>query len=137
MATSSDGVDQLLFGRDPGLSTTLVAVAGGAFFLAAGVRTLSLLSAPTPAFGTLWSVVAATMLLLAGASAYLNDGLMISIALAAGVGLGFFTPEIALGPRELEADALRSITSGTLSGVVFGAVGFAVGAVLCRLRRRL
>lgn len=138
MPRLSDRTDDLLFGRDPHTSTKLVALAGGLFFVAAGVRLLAaLLGTAAPTFDALWTGVGVAMLLLATWGAYLNDGLLLSVALAGGLGLGFFLPGVALDLAHAGEVTLLALTSGTLSGIGLGIVGFVVGAVLRRIRDRL
>lgn len=124
-----DTADVLLFGRDPRRSVRLTAVAAGLFvvslFAHLPVRYLTPLSLTGPAtLGTLFG----TMFVAAAANAYVNDGLLVSVALAAGVGLGFYAPAIVFDVGSPGDATLFALAVGTTSAVVAGVLGFAVGA---------
>lgn len=132
---SRDAVDTLLFGEQPALSAQFVRVAGGLFVLALfahlPVRYLDGLSMSDP---TVTAAVSLAMLVAAAVAAYVNSGLLISIALSAGVGVGFYAPAILFELRNPGEATLWILAVGSLSSVAVGVVGFAVGSGVRRLR---
>jgi hypothetical protein len=132
--SSRDRVDRLLFGRDVLLSTKLVQSAGVLFVVSLlvylAVRSFSSLALTEPPV-TVALVLA--MFVVATGSAYRNDGALVSVALAAGIGLGFYLPAIAYHLGEPGDVTLWVLAVGTISSVLVGAVGFVAGAVLRRL----
>ncbi|QKY19769.1 hypothetical protein B4589_005005 [Halolamina sp. CBA1230] len=128
-----DAVDTLLFGEEPALSAQLVRVAGGLFFVALfahlPVRYLGSTS-DTVVVGA----VAVAMFAVAAGAAYVNDGLLVSIALAAGIGVGFYAPAILFELRDPGNATLWILAVGSFSSLVAGVLGFAVGGGARRLR---
>lgn len=126
--------DALLFGRDPERSTRLLLAAAVLFvvsFLAhLPVRFLDPVSTTGRAAV---AAVLGTMFLVALAGAYANDGLLVSVALAAGVGIGFYAPVVLFDLADPGDETLWVLAVGTVSGVVTGVFGFAVGAGSRRL----
>lgn len=131
-----DAVDTLLFGRDTLLSAQLVWVAGALFvvslFAHLPVRYLPFVSLTGPGVTT---AVFLAMFLVAAGAAYLNDGLLVSIALASGIGIGFYAPAIVFHLQDPGEVTLWVLAVGTISSVLVGAVGFVVGAGGRRLLR--
>lgn len=128
-----DAVDTLLFGEKPALSAQLVRVAAGLFFLALFVHL------PVRYFGStsdtaVVAAVAIAMFAVAAGAAYVNDGLLVSIALAAGIGIGFYAPAILFELRQPGDATLWILAVGSLSSLVAGVIGFAVGGGVRRLR---
>lgn len=130
-----DSVDRLLFGRDMVLSRRFVWLAGalfvGALFAHLPIRYL-------PGFTlsnmVLLAVICIAMVLVATVAAYLNDGVLVSISLAAGIGLGFYVPAILFDLQALGEVTLWVLAVGTISAVGAGILGFLTGAGLRRLR---
>jgi hypothetical protein len=129
-----DAVDTLLFGRDTRLSTRMVWVAGALFvlslFVHLPVRYLSFLSLTGHAVTT---ALFLSMFLVAAGAAYLNDGLFVAVALAAGIGIGFYAPGILFHLGNPGEVTLWVLAVGTISSVGVGVVGFVVGAGARRL----
>ncbi|MEF8800470.1 MAG: hypothetical protein V5A38_06280 [Halolamina sp.] len=129
-----DTVDTLLFGRDTRLSTRLVWVAAALFvvslFVHLPVRYLPVLS--LTGYAVTW-VLFLSMFLVAAGAAYLNDGLFVAVALAAGIGIGFYAPGIIFHLGDPGEVTLWVLAVGTISSVGIGVVGFFVGAGARRL----
>ena len=130
--------DRLIFGRDPRLSVRLLAVAGGLFVL------MFLVHLPTRYVGPLALGIGFALPLLVGLAtvaaavgAYLNDGLLVSVALAGGVGYGFFFPLVIFDLAYPSETVLWALGTGAGFGVVSGVVGFVVGALARRVVARL
>lgn len=126
---SRDRADRLLFGRNVLLSTKLVQVAGMLFvvslFVHFVVRSLPMLSLTGP---VVTAAVFVSMFLVAAGAAYRNDGALVSVALASGIGIGFYAPAIVFNLANPGEVTLWVLAVGTISSVLTGAVGFAVGA---------
>ena len=130
-----DEVDVLLFGRNPALSGQLARVAGGLFVLSLfAYLPVRYLDAVAPDDAIVTAVLGLAMVSAAAVAAYANDGLFPAIAVAAGIGVGFYAPAILFELRDPSEAAVWILVVGSLSSVVAGAVGFAVGAGLKRLR---
>ncbi|NHX35920.1 MULTISPECIES: hypothetical protein [Halolamina] len=131
---SRDAVDTLLFGEQPALSAQFVRVAAGLFVLALfahlPVRYLDGISMTDPG---VTAVLVVVMLTVAAVAAYVNSGVLVSIALAAGVGVGFYAPAILFELRSPGEATLWILAAGSFSSVVVGVVGFAVGIGLHRV----
>lgn len=129
-------VDVLLFGRDPVRSTRLLFVAAVLFvvslFAHLPVRYLGPVSVTGP---TILALVFTTMFLVAAAGAYVNGGLLVAVALAAGVGIGFYAPVVLFDLANLGDATLWVLAVGNVSAVVTGVLGFAAGAGGHRLLR--
>lgn len=129
-----DAVDTLLFGETPALSAQFVRVAGALFVLSLfahlPVRYLDGVSMSDP---TVTAVLVLAMLVAAAIAAYVNQGALISIALAAGIGVGFYAPAILFELQEPGEATLWVLAVGSFSSVAVGAVGFAVGTGLRRV----
>lgn len=124
-----DAVDTLLFGRNLALSTQLIQVAGGLFVLALFAHLPArYVSAVSLTGQGVTAAVFLSMFLVAASAAYLNDGALVSVALAAGIGIGFYAPAIAFHFRNPGDVTLWVLAVGTISSVGVGAVGFLVGA---------
>ena len=129
-----DRVDALLFGEQPALSAQLVRVAGALFFVALFAHLpVRYLDGVTVSDDVVIGVVAVAMFVVAAVAAYVNRGLLVSIALAAGIGVGFYAPAIVFELRDPGDATLWVLAVGSFSSVAVGAVGFAVGAGLDRL----
>lgn len=131
---SRDRADRLLFGRDVLLSTKLVQLAGVLFvvslFVHLAVRSLSALSLTgSPVTGALFI----SMFAVAAGAAYVNDGALVSVALASGIGIGFYAPAIVFNLGAAGEVTLWVLAVGTISSVLVGAVGFVAGTVGRRL----
>ncbi|MFW5939398.1 MAG: hypothetical protein ACOCQU_03015 [Halolamina sp.] len=128
-----DAVDTLLFGANPVLSTQFVRVAGGLFFLAViaslPVHALDSISVTGQ---TVTAVVALAMLSAAAVAAYVNGGLLIAIALTAGISLGFYAPAILFDLAAPGGATLWVLVAGSFSAIAAGVVGFLIGAGLRR-----
>ena len=126
---SRDHADRLLFGRDVVLSTKLVQLAGVLFvvslFVHFVVRSIPGLSLTGP---LVTGAVFLAMFLVASGSAYRNDGALVSVALASGIGIGFYAPAIVFHLGNPGEVTLWVLAVGTISSVLIGAVGFAAGA---------
>lgn len=121
--------EALVFGRDPIRSTRLLLVAAVLFVVSVFAHLPVRYWGPLSATGTtMLSLVFATMFLVAAAGAYANDGLLVSVALAAGVGIGFYAPVVLFDLANLGDATLWVLAVGTVSGVVTGVLGFAAGA---------
>ena len=124
-----DAVDTLLFGENAVLSTQLVRVAAGLFFVALFAHLpVRYLGGLTMSDSAVVGVVAVAMLAVAAGAAYVNDGLFVSIALASGIGVGFYAPAILFELRNPGEATLWVLAVGSFSSVALGAVGFAIGA---------
>jgi hypothetical protein len=130
-----DSVDRLLFGRDMMLSKRFVWLSG-VLFVASLFAHLPIRYLPgfTLSDTVLLSVIFLAMALVATAAAYLNDGALVSISLAAGIGLGFYGPAILYELQEPGEVTLWVLAVGTISAVGAGILGFVAGAGLRRLR---
>ncbi|KPN31813.1 hypothetical protein SY89_02566 [Halolamina pelagica] len=125
---SRDTVDTLLFGEQPALSAQFVRVAGALFFLALFAHLpVRYLGSITTSDGVVIGVVAAVMLVVAAVGAYVNSGVLVSIALAAGVGVGFYAPAIVFELRDPGEATLWILAVGSFSSLAVGVAGFAVG----------
>lgn len=120
--------DSLLFGRDPRRSTRLLLAAAVLFVGALLVHLLvrGFVSVSVTGTTVFWTVFGC-MFLVATAGAYVNDGLLVAVALAAGVGLGFYAPLLAFGLGNVESVTLWVLAVGTVSGVLTGVLGFLAG----------
>lgn len=132
--SSRDATDKLLFGSDVLLSTQLIRVAAALFVLSLFAHLPTrFLSGLDPAGPVVMATVLFAMLLVSVGGAYLNDGLLVSVALAGGIGIGFYAPAIAFELGNPGSTTLWVLVVGTVSSVVVGTVGFALGAGLKRL----
>jgi hypothetical protein len=124
-----DAVDTLLFGENAVLSTRLVRAAAGLFFVALFAHLpVRYLDGLTMSDSAVVGIVAVAMLAVAAGAAYVNDGLFVSIALASGIGVGFYAPAILFELRNPGEATLWVLVVGSFTSVVLGAVGFAIGA---------
>jgi hypothetical protein len=124
-----DAVDTLLFGENAVLSTRLVRAAAGLFFVALFAHLpVRYLDGLTMSDSAVVGIVAVAMLAVAAGAAYVNDGLFVSIALASGIGVGFYAPAILFELRNPGEATLWVLAVGSFSSVALGAVGFAIGA---------
>lgn len=127
----------LFLGRDAARSMRLCAAAAALFLVVFALhlppRLVGGLSVP---FGLFLPVLAVLCVLAAAVGAFLNDGLLVSVALAAGPSLGFYLPLALFSLTTPHNSVAESLAVGTGFAVVFGTVGFAVGAGLRRLVRR-
>lgn len=126
---SRDAVDTLLFGEQPALSAQFVRVAGVLFVLALFAHLpVRYLDGLTMSDGVVTGAVAVAMLVVAAVAAYVNSGVLVSIALAAGIGVGFYAPAILFELRNPGEATLWVLAVGSFSSVAVGVAGFAVGA---------
>ena len=129
-----DAVDALLFGENAVLSTRLVRAAAGLFFVALFAHLpVRYAGGLTMSDSVVVGAVAVAMLAVAAGAAYVNDGLFVSIALASGIGVGFYAPAIVFELRNPGEATLWVLAVGSFTSVVLGALGFAVGAGATRL----
>ncbi|MFB6154606.1 MAG: hypothetical protein ABEJ22_01845 [Haloferacaceae archaeon] len=129
-----DALDPLLFGRDPRRSVRLLSVAGVLFLVTFVLHTPSLLSRSPPfPFGFMLPLLWLASFVPAAAGAYGNDGLFVSVALAAGPSLGFYLPLALFDLAYPSETLLWGLGSGVGYGVVLGVLGFVVGAGVRRL----
>lgn len=129
-----DAVDALLFGENAVLSTRLVRAAAGLFFLALFAHLpVRYAGSLTMSDSVVVGAVAVAMLAVAAGAAYVNDGLFVSIALASGIGVGFYAPAIVFELRNPGEATLWVLAVGSFTSVVLGTLGFAVGAGAKRL----
>jgi hypothetical protein len=138
--TSSDRatLESLLLGRDFGRSVRLSAVAG-ALFVAVFVlhlppRLVGPLSLP---FGLFLPALAALSLSAATVGAYLDDGLVVCLALAGGPGFGFFLPFGLLELTVPSSSVCGALVMGAAFAVGFSVAGFVAGAAGRRAVRRV
>ncbi|MBP1987562.1 hypothetical protein [Halolamina salifodinae] len=130
-----DEADVLLFGRNPALSAQFARLAGGLFVLSLlAYLPVRYIGSVSPTDGAVTTVLALAMVTVAAVAAYSNDGLLPAVALAAGVGVGFYAPAILFELRNPGEAALWILAGGSLSSLMFGALGFAIGAGAWRLR---
>ena len=131
---SRDRADRLLFGRDVLLSTKLVQLAGALFvvslFVHFVVRSLPVLSLTGQVVTT---ALFLSMFLVAAGAAYRNDGALVSVALASGIGIGFYAPAIVFNLGNPGEVTLWVLAVGTISSVLVGGVGFVAGAGVRRV----
>lgn len=121
--------DDLLFGRDPERSTRLLLTAAALFVVSFLVHLPLRLLAPAAVTGrTTIAAVLGIMFVVALAGAYANDGVLVSVALAAGVGIGFYAPVVLFDLASLRDATLWVLAVGTVTGVVTGVLGFLAGA---------
>lgn len=133
-----DRTEVALFGRDPARAVRLSVVAAVLFFVGALVHVwVQVLGPVPPTAEPVVTAVFAAMFLVALAGGYLNDGLLVCVALAAGVGLGFYLPAIVFQWGRAGRMTVEALAVGTASGVGLGAVGFLVGGAARRLVGRV
>jgi hypothetical protein len=125
----ADAADRLFLGQDPRRSIKLSSVAGVVFLLTALVhlppRFVGSLSTP---FGLFLPALFALMFVLSTVGGYLNDGLLVCIALAGGPSLGFYLPLAIFDLAYPSETVLWALATGTGYAVAFGTAGFVVGA---------
>lgn len=128
-----DEADQLLFGRDADRAVRLSAAAGTLFLVAVVLHLPARFVGPLSIGGPEVTVLLLTaMALSAAAGAYLNDGLLVCIALAGGIGLGFYLPAVLFNPETAGSVTMWVLTMGSVTAVVLGVVGFVFGAAARR-----
>lgn len=121
--------DALLIGRDPVRSTRLLLAAAVLFVVSLFAHLPVRFLGPLSVTGrTTLALLFATMFLVAAVGAYANDGLLVAVALAAGVGIGFYVPILLFDLANFGDATIWVVAVGTASGVVTGVLGFAVGA---------
>ena len=129
-----DAVDTLLFGENPVLSTRLVRAAAGLFFVALFAHLpVRYLGGLATSDSVVVAAVAVAMFAVAAVAAYANDGLFVAIALASGIGVGFYAPAILFELRNPGEPTLWVLVVGSFTSVAVGAIGFAAGAGVKRL----
>lgn len=79
------------------------------------------------------SFVLAVMFVAAAGGAYLNDGVLVSVALAAGPSLGFYAAAAVFEFGDLRRAVFLTMGYGVVSALVVGTAGFVVGAVARRV----
>lgn len=123
-----DELERLLFGRDPRRSVRLLWVAGGLFLLTALLHAPVLFGgrAPSPFGLMVWSFYLAVFV-PAVVGAYLNGGLLVSVALASGPSLGFYLPLTLLDLASPGETVLWGLVAGVATAVALGTLGFIVG----------
>lgn len=132
-----DRADVVLFGRNPALSAQFARLAGGLFVLSLlAYLPVRYLAGVSPTDGAVTAVLAVAMVTVAAVAAYANDGLLPAVALSAGIGVGFYAPAILFSLRNPGEAALWLLAGGSFSSLLFGVLGFAVGAGVWRLRSR-
>jgi hypothetical protein len=130
--------ERAFLGRDPQRSVRLLAVAGALFVATFVVHVppqyVGPLSVPV---GLSLPVLVGTAVVVAAAGAYLNDGLLVCIALAGGVSYGFYFPLVLFELAYPSETVLWALGVGGGFAVVLGGVGFAVGAAGRRVLARV
>lgn len=130
-----DEADVLLFGRNPVLSAQFARLAAGLFVLSLlAYLPVRYIGSISPTDGAVTAVLALAMVTVAAVAAYANDGLLPAVALSAGVGVGFYAPAILFELGNPGEAALWILAGGSFSSLLFGALGFAIGAGAWRLR---
>ncbi|WP_135807043.1 hypothetical protein [Halorussus marinus] len=123
----------LVVGRDRATTERLLTVAVAVFVAVFVFHTppsvLGVDLAVRPNLAVLFGL--ATVLPVAGA--YLNDGALVSVALAAGPALGFYVPLTLFELVSPSESVLWGVASAATFAVPLGLVGFAVGAGARRL----
>ncbi|MFB6108679.1 MAG: hypothetical protein ABEJ82_07545 [Haloplanus sp.] len=132
-----EAADRMLVGRDPRLSMRLTGVAGAAFLLTAlGHLPPRLVGGLSTPFGLSVPLLVGASVVLAAVGAYLNDGLLVSVALAGGPSLGFYLPLALFDLVYPNETVVWALGTGSGFAVVLGTVGFVVGAGARRLAVR-
>ena len=130
--------ERLFLGGDPRRSVRLLGVAGALFVVTVVVhlppRFVGPLSVPV---GLSLPLLAGAALLVAAVGAYLNDGLLVAVALAGGVSYGFYLPLVLFDLTYPSETVLWALGVGGGFAVAFGAVGFVVGALSRRVVARV
>ncbi|MFB6096228.1 MAG: hypothetical protein ABEJ74_02420 [Haloferacaceae archaeon] len=120
--------DHLLLGRRFDVSVWLTGVASALFVVTFLLRLLAVFGPLPVASEGLDGVALGLALVVAAAAAYYNDGLLVSVALAASLSMGFYLPHaFALLTRPHES-ALLALGLGVGYALLLGAAGFLVGA---------
>lgn len=130
-------VETALVGRDRARSVRHLGGAVGVFVLVSGAIALGLLLDVEPAVLSGTPVQLALFALtfgLAPATAYLNDGLLVSVALASAPLLGFTLAGSFLQGGPPLPGLFESVTLAVSAGLSIGVIGFLTGAVANRLR---
>ena len=122
--------ERVLLGRDPRQSVRLLAVAGALFVVAFLVHLPPRLVGPFSVSLTLFlpSLVAASVV-VAAVSAYVNDGLLVCIALAGGISYGFYFPLVIFDLAYPSETVLWALGVGGGFAVSLGSAGFLVGSL--------
>jgi hypothetical protein len=130
--------ERAFLGRDPRRSVRLLAVAGAlflvTFLLHLPPRLVGPLSTPVGLF--LPGLVAAAVV-AAAVGAYLNDGLLVSVALAGGISYGFYFPLVLFDLTYPSETVLWALGVGGGFALALGTVGFVVGAGVRRVVGRV
>jgi hypothetical protein len=130
--------ERLFLGRDPRRSVRLLGVAGALFVVTVLVhlppRLVGPLSVP---LGLSLPLLVAAALAVAGGGAYLNDGLLVAVALAGSVSYGFYLPLVVFDLSYPSETVLWALGVGGGFAVAFGTVGFVVGALSRRVVARV
>jgi hypothetical protein len=122
--------ERAFLGRDPRRSVRFLAVAGALFVVTFLVhlppRFVGPLSTPVGLFLPAFVVAAVGV---AAVSAYLNDGLLVCIALAGGISYGFYFPLVIFDLTYPSETVLWALGVGGGFAVALGSAGFVLGAV--------
>jgi hypothetical protein len=131
-----EAVDDLVVGRDLVRSAKHSTGAGVLFLIVFVLRVPTVFGPLPPVAERHTAVVLFAGFALAAATAYLNDGLLVSVVAAAALTLGFYLPYV-FGQLRPNRTALVAIGLGVGYALLLGALGFLLGAGGRRLRARL
>ena len=129
-------VPELLYGRDATTRTRLLAVAlavfVAVFVLVTPSEVLGFEIAFAPSILTLFVLAA----LLPTVGAFVNDGALVSVALAAGPSFGFYLPLTTFDVMYPSSSVAWGVGTATMFALPLGLLGFAVGAGARRVVER-
>lgn len=128
--------DDLLLGRDQVRSAKHSGLAGALFLLVFALRVPVVFGPLPPVAERHTSLVLVVALALAAATAYLNDGLLVSVVASAALTVGFYLPYV-FGQLRPHRTALLAIGLGVGYALLLGPLGFLVGAGGRRLVARI
>lgn len=119
--------DHVLLGRDQVRSAKHSGLAGALFLVVFALRLPVVFGPVPPVVERYESLVLVVAFALAAVTAYLNDGLLVSVVASAALTVGFYLPYVfsQLSPHPT---ALVAIGLGVGYALVLGTLGFLVGA---------
>jgi hypothetical protein len=130
--------ETLLLGREERLAVRLSAAAGGIFALVAVAHLVAITAlGDSVPVGELLPFVGAAAFVAAGVGAYLNGGVVVSIALAAGPALGFLLPLSIYGVVPPRTPILQALAVGAGLAVALGVAGYLAGVSARVLARQV
>lgn len=138
MDDESDPNEQsgLLVGRDPATAKHLLAVALAVFVAVFVLVTPSeILGFEIPFAVSLWTLFLLTAV-LPTVGAFANDGVLVSVALAAGPSFGFYLPLTIFDLAYPSSSVAWGVGTASMFALPLGLLGFAVGAGARRLATR-